>query len=70
MGQSNIEISNVFSEWYCIFLSAEPLEMLCEQTEHLKIIEKGRPDDVVVGIKNCHVSYGIRGRARGRRTRC
>ena len=30
--------------------------MLCEQKDHAKIIEKGKPDDVIIGIKNAHVS--------------
>ncbi len=39
-----------------MFVLLEPKELLCEQKEHVKIIEKGKPEDVVVGIKNVHVS--------------
>lgn len=37
-------------------LAAVSQEMLCQQKEHVEIIDQGRPDDVMIGISNCHVS--------------
>lgn len=35
--------------------SAETKELLCEQKEHKKVLEKGKPDDVPLGVKHRHV---------------
>jgi len=34
----------------------EPKELLCKQKEHAKVIEKGKPEDATIGIKNAQVS--------------
>ena len=38
----------------------EPKEQLCEQKEHAKVIEKGKPEDAAIGIRNTQVSSSFR----------
>ena len=38
-----------------LFRMAAPKEALSEQKDHKKLIEKGKPDDILPGFKNRHV---------------
>ena len=39
---------------------AAPKEALSEQKDHKKLIEKGKPDDILPGFKNRHVGSTLK----------
>ena len=51
---SYIIISFIIINHYCVKVKSK--EPLCEQTQHKKVLDKGKPENLMLGIKGSKVS--------------